>query len=90
MTQTSERPSTNRVDHKKKLSNSGMEHHGTCGSTHIKEHTEFSTMYVANSESIKREGSLVFRSFLISRPMKLGLMDTVGRISILTIAKNLE
>ena len=67
-TQTRERPSTNHGDHKKKLNNSGMEHSDVCRATHIKEHTEFAIMCVANSESIKREESLFFRSFLISRP----------------------
>ena len=68
MTQTREQRSTNCVDHNKKLRNSVMEHGGTSRASHIKEHTEFSVMCFANLESIKREGSLFFRSFLISRP----------------------
>ena len=60
MTQTHEWPSTNRIDHKKKLSSSGREHGGPCRASHIKEHTKFATMCIANSESIKRKGSFLF------------------------------
>ena len=55
-THRSERSSTNRVDHKNKLSNNNMQHGGACGATHIEEHTKFANMCFANSVSIKRRG----------------------------------
>ena len=78
VTQTLKHPSTNRIDHKKKLCRSGMEHGGACGVSHIKEYTEFPIMCVANSESIKREGSLFLGHSWFPTPMKFGLEDTGG------------
>ena len=60
MTQTQEQSSTNRGYHKKEASNRGMEHGCACKVTRIKEHIEFASICIVNSESIKREGSSFF------------------------------
>ena len=54
-TQTRGRSSTNRVNHKNKLSNKGMEHSGMHGETRIEEHTEFENACFANLVSIKKK-----------------------------------
>ena len=69
-TQTRGRSSTNRVNHKNKLSNNIMEHGGACRATQSKEFTKFANMCFANSISIKWRGGLIFRAFLISRSTK--------------------
>ena len=61
-----------------------------CGPLHIKEHIEFMIMCVVNSESIKREGSYFWRSFLISYPTNLGREDTVERRALGSIWKTFE